>query len=56
MKKSFLLFSSLLILFALAIFAGAAEKKTGGSNAPIDLHDITIFFANDVRGETEPCG
>jgi len=56
MKKSFLLLSSLSILLALSIYAGATEKKAGGSNAPTDLHDITIFFTNDVRGETEPCG
>lgn len=56
MKKSFLLLSSLLILLALSIFAGAAEKKAGAINTPTELHDITIFFANDVRGETEPCG
>jgi len=27
------------------------QKQQAGAQ-----HDLTIFFANDVRGETEPCG
>ena len=54
-KLSFIL-PALLVSLTLAITAGAVEKKTAGINPQTGLHDITIFFSNDVHGETEPCG
>jgi len=56
MKKTFLLFSTLLALLTLAGISGAAEKKAGAINQAKGLRELTLFFANDVRGETEPCG
>ncbi len=56
MNKSPFLLLALLVSLTLAITAGAVEKKAGGGNPPTGPHEITIFFANDVRGETEPCG
>ena len=49
-------FLSPLIILLLAMPAGAVEKKADNINPHGSLHDITIFFSNDVRGETEPCG
>lgn len=56
MNKSFLLLLALLASLALTITAQAVDKKTGGIDPQPDLHEITFFFSNDVRGETEPCG
>lgn len=54
-KSSFLIFA-LLISLTQAFTAEAAGKKTDGGNPPAGLHELTFFFSNDVRGETEPCG
>ncbi|MBU4119225.1 MAG: hypothetical protein KJ555_10745 [Proteobacteria bacterium] len=56
MYKSSLLLIALLASLALAITAGAVEKKASKTNQKTDLREITFFFSNDVRGETEPCG
>ena len=56
MNRSAFLLLALVITFTLTIPAGAIGEKTGGIIPPTDLHDITIFYSNDVRGETEPCG
>jgi hypothetical protein len=56
MNKSFFLPFALLVLLTSAGVAGTVEKTGGAINPPAGLHDITIFFSNDVRGETEPCG
>lgn len=55
MNKSSFLVLTLLISLTQAFTAEAAGKKTGG-NPPAGLHELTFFFSNDVRGETEPCG
>ena len=56
MNKSSFLLLVFLISLTHAFIAGAVETKAEGSNPPASLHDITFFFSNDVRGETEPCG
>lgn len=56
MNKSSLILIALFASLALAITAGAVEKKAGKTNQKTDLREITFFFSNDVRGETEPCG
>ncbi len=55
--------TTFLLLFLLALLgitvsaSGAASKQKGAAKQPAGIeHDVTIFFANDVRGETEPCG
>jgi hypothetical protein len=56
MNKSFFLPFVLLISLTCAGAAGSFEKTGGAIKPPAGLHDITIFYSNDVRGETEPCG
>lgn len=56
MNKSSTLLLALLISLTQAFTAGAAGERTVGGNPPAGLHELTFFFANDVRGETEPCG
>lgn len=56
MTKSSIFLFALLISFTQPLTAEAAEKKTGGGNPATGLHELTFFFSNDVRGETEPCG
>lgn len=57
-KQAIFLLLSFLAL--LSITAPASEAVTKQTDNPKQhtgaLHDLTIFFANDVRGETEPCG
>lgn len=57
-KQATFLLLSFLTLFSLAAPAiGASEKGKVNANRPTEaLHDLTIFFSNDVKGETEPCG
>jgi len=56
MNKSTVLLLALLISLTQPFTAEAAGKKTNGGNPPAGLHELTFFFSNDVRGETEPCG
>ena len=56
MNRSSFLLLALLASLTLAMPAGAVVKKADNINPHGSLHDITIFFSNDVRGETEPCG
>jgi len=57
-KQATLLLLSFLAL--LSIFAPASEAAPKRTLSPSqqagELHDLAIFFANDVRGEIEPCG
>jgi hypothetical protein len=56
-QTTFLLLSLLALLSILAPAAGAAPKRADTPKQPAEgQHELTIFFANDVRGETEPCG
>lgn len=48
----FLLFFSLALLSIPLPTAGDAAQQS----PPPVRHELSIFFANDVRGETEPCG
>lgn len=55
--------ATFLLLFFLALLnitgpaSAAAPKRTHTpSQQTGEQHDLTIFFSNDVRGETEPCG
>jgi 2',3'-cyclic-nucleotide 2'-phosphodiesterase (5'-nucleotidase family) len=51
-KPTTFLLLFLLTLLGITVSASeAAPKQQAGTQ-----HDVTIFFANDVRGETEPCG
>lgn len=53
----FLLFSLLALLSITVSVAGAAPKRADTPKQPAKgQQELTIFFANDVRGETEPCG
>lgn len=56
MNKSFLLLLTLLLSLIFVCTAGGAGEKAHPTTLQKDLHEITIFYANDVRGETEPCG
>lgn len=56
MNKSSLLLLALFASLTLTITAQAVDKKTGKTDPQTDLREITFFFSNDVRGETEPCG
>jgi len=49
---AFLLFFSLALLSITLPTAGGAAQQA----SPSARHELSIFFANDVRGETEPCG
>jgi hypothetical protein len=56
-QTTFLLLSLLALLSMTASAAGAAPKRTDNPSQQAEgQHELTIFFANDVRGETEPCG
>lgn len=56
-QATFLLLSFLALLSITAPASGAAPKQTGSPKPqPGGQHELTIFFSNDVRGETEPCG
>ena len=48
----FLLFFSLALLSITVPTAGDAAQQA----TPSARHGLSLFFANDVRGETEPCG
>lgn len=48
----FLLFFSLALLSITVPTAGDAAQQA----RPPVRHELSLFFANDVRGETEPCG
>ncbi len=48
----FLLFFSLALLSITMPTAGDAAQQA----RPPVRHELSLFFANDVRGETEPCG
>lgn len=56
MHRSSLLLLALLVSLSLTGPAGAAGNKAGDAAPGKGLPEITIFFSNDVRGETEPCG
>lgn len=49
---AFLLFFSLALLSITVPTAGHAAQQA----SPSVRHELSLFFANDVRGETEPCG
>ncbi|MBU4176807.1 MAG: hypothetical protein KKG88_07685 [Proteobacteria bacterium] len=49
---AFLLFFSLALLSITLPTPGDAAQQT----TPPVRHELSLFFANDVRGETEPCG
>ena len=53
MKKQapFLLLSFFALFTITAPAPGASPKQQSGGQ-----HELTIFYANDVKGETEPCG
>lgn len=57
-KQTTFLLLSLLVLFSItAAAAGAAPKRADTPKQSARAQqELTIFFANDVRGETEPCG
>lgn len=56
-QTTFLLLSLLALLSITAAAAGAAPKRTDTPKPSAGAQqELTIFFANDVRGETEPCG
>jgi hypothetical protein len=57
-KQATLLLLSFFILLSITITAsGAAPKQTANpKQRPGAQHELTVFVANDVRGETEPCG
>ena len=53
MKKqaTFLLISFFILFTTTAPTSGASPKQPNGGQ-----HELTIFYSNDVKGETEPCG
>jgi len=56
-QATFLLLSFLALLSITAPASEAAAQRTGTPKQQAGAqHDLTIFFSNDVRGETEPCG
>lgn len=57
-KQTTLLLLSFLALLSITVTAsGAAPKQTANpKQQPGAPHELAIFFANDVKGETEPCG
>lgn len=56
-QTTFLLLSLLALLSITASAAGAGPKRANTPNQQGGgQQELTIFFANDVRGETEPCG
>lgn len=50
-QATFLLLSFLTLLSMTAPASGSTPKQQ-----PSGQHELTLFFSNDVRGETEPCG
>ncbi len=56
-QATFLLLSIFALLSMSAPASWAAEKRADNPSQPAGTQrDLTIFFSNDVRGETEPCG
>ena len=56
-QATFLLLSFIALLSISVTVSGAAPKQAPPQKGQTGTqHDLTIFFANDVRGETEPCG
>ncbi len=56
-QTTFLLLSFLALLSITAPSSGAAAKRADNPKQQAGAqHDLTIFFSNDVKGETEPCG
>lgn len=56
-QATFLLLSFLALLSITAPASSAAPKQTDSPKQQSrGQHELTIFFSNDVRGETEPCG
>jgi len=56
-QTTLLLLSFLALLNMTAPASGASGEKTGNPKQQAGMpHDLTIFFSNGVRGETEPCG
>ncbi len=57
-QATFLLLSFFALLCMNTPSLGAPSRR--GADKPKQhagtLHNLTIFFSNDVRGETEPCG
>jgi len=53
----FLLLSFLALLSITAPTSGASPRQADNLKQQTGKqHDLTIFFSNDVKGETEPCG
>ena len=55
-QTTFLLLSFLALLSIAAPASESAPKRTDNQKHAGMQHDLTIFFSNDVKGETEPCG
>ena len=57
-KQTTLLLLSFFALLSITVTAsGAAPKQPADPKQQQGAqHELTIFFSNDVRGETEPCG
>ena len=56
-QAAFLLLSFLALFSITAPASEAATKQTDNPGQHTGAQrDLTIFFSNDVRGETEPCG
>lgn len=56
-QATLLLLCFLTLLSLTATASGASEKRKVNASQPTEvLRDLTIFFSNDVKGETEPCG
>ncbi len=54
---TFLLLCFLGLLSMTAPVSRASGKSTDNPKQQAGTpHDLTFFFSNDVRGETEPCG
>ena len=58
-KQITVLLLSFLALLSITAPASEAASRKGIDNPNQQAgtpHDLTIFFSNDVKGETEPCG
>jgi len=56
-QATFLLLFFLALCSITAPASGAAPKRADNQKQQVAMQrDLTIFFANDVKGETEPCG
>jgi len=55
-QTTFLLLFFLALLSITAFASGAAPKQADNPGQTREEQELTIFFSNDVRGETEPCG